>query len=171
MVRIAEQTVRQAFKDVPDVSIQEIDLVHLGGRALIVASIQSHRLIRPSEIGLIEDAIRRASEEEEVVLVIRNQRPYDLTRSGRIILGEMQLAPYTDKERKLLRTIKESVRQLGNMYVKNMDGIRRDDYWEIYVEILGDRLMRPEEVKELERKVSKEMKRADKDKSFGRGRN
>ncbi|MFC1833744.1 TIGR00341 family protein [Thermodesulfobacteriota bacterium] len=158
LVRIAEQTIRQAFKDVPDVSIQEIDLVHLGARALIVASIQSHRLIRPSEIGLIEDAIRRAAGEEEAVLVIRNQRPYDLTRNGRIILGEMQLAPHTDKERKLLRIIKESVRGLGNMYVKNVDGIRRDDYWEIYAEILGDRLVRPEEVKELERKISNEMK-------------
>lgn len=46
LVRIAERTLRQAFKDVSDISIQEVDLLHHDGRALIVASIQSHRFIR-----------------------------------------------------------------------------------------------------------------------------
>lgn len=69
----------------------------------------------------------------------------------------MQLSPHTEKEDKLLRLIKAPVCRLGNMYVKNVDGIRRDNFWEIYAEIVGDRLIRPEEVKELERKVSDEM--------------
>ena len=157
LVRIAEQILRQAFKDVPDVSIQEIDLTYFGGRALIIVSIQSHRLIRPTEIGLIEDAIKLVSKKENISLIIRNQRPYDLTRYGRIILGEMHLSPHSEKERKLLRIIKASMQQLGNIYVKNLDGIRREDYWEIYAEIVGERVVRPEEVKELERKVSDEM--------------
>ncbi len=157
LVRIAEQTLRQAFKDVADISIQELDLTYFSERPSIVASITSHRLIRPSEIGKIEDAIQSISKRDDVSLIIRNQRPIDNTRYGRILLGNMQLSPYTEKERKLLSIIKASVQQLGNIYVKNLDGIKRTDYWEVYAEIVGDRVMRPEEVKELEQKVSEEM--------------
>jgi uncharacterized hydrophobic protein (TIGR00271 family) len=158
LVRIAEQTLRQAFKDVPDISLEEVDLHYFDERPTIIATLQTHRSIRPTEVALIHDTIETISGRSNIGLIIRNNLPYDVTRRGRIILGEMQLDPYTPEERKLVRLIRQSIGRLGNIYVKNLDGIRRKDHWEMYVEIMGDRLIRPEEVKEIERKVSEGMK-------------
>ncbi len=158
LVRVAEQTLRQAFKDVPDISLDEVDLHYFDERPTIIATVQTHRMIRPTEVALIDDAIETISGRSNTGLIIRNNRPYDVTRRGRIILGEMQLDPYTAEERKLVRLVRESIHSLGNIYVKNLDGIRRKDHWEMYVEIVGDRLVRPEEVKDIEQMVSEAMK-------------
>jgi hypothetical protein len=158
LVRIAEQTLRQAFKDVPDISLEEVDLAHVAKRRTIIATVQCHRSIRPSEVALIEDAIKKSSGERNIGLIVRNHIPYDVTRRGRIIMGEMQLDPYTDEEHKISKLIRESVRKLGNIYVRNLDGLKRKDHWEMYVELLGDRLIRPDEVKRIEHKVSDAIK-------------
>jgi uncharacterized hydrophobic protein (TIGR00271 family) len=157
LVRVAEQTLRQAFKDVPDISLKELDLHYFDERPTIIASIQTHRTIRPTEVALIDDAIETISGRSNIGLIIRNHRPYDVTRRGRIILGEMQLDPYTEEERKISKLIRDAVRARGTLYVRNLDGIKRKDHWEMYVEIVGDRLIRPEEVKEIEQKVSEGM--------------
>jgi hypothetical protein len=157
LIRVAEQTLRQAFKDVPDMSLQEVDFARLADRPTIIASLQSHRAIRPMEVALIEDAIRNVSGERTIGLIIRTHIPYDVTRRGRIILGEMQLDAHNERERKLFRLVRESVGQLGNLYVKNVDGVKRKDYWELYVEILGDRVIRPDEVKRIEKEISDAM--------------
>lgn len=157
LVRVAEQTLRQAFKDVPDISLKELDLHYFDERPTIIASIQTHRTIRPTEVAMIDDAIETIAGRDNIGLIIRNHRPYDVTRRGRIILGEMQLDPYTAEERKIVKLMSDSVRRLGNIFVRNLDGIRHKDHWEMYVEIVGDRLVRPDEVKEIEQKVSEEM--------------
>jgi uncharacterized protein DUF389 len=154
LVRVAEQTLRQAFKDVPDVWLQEVDLVNLSGKTVILASLESHRVFLPGEVELMEKAIKRESGEKNFQLVLRCQLPYDVTSKGRILLGDSHFAPDTEEKLEIRDLIRKSVEQLGNLYVDDLDGVRRKSHWDFYVEVVGDRLIRPAEVKEIERRVS-----------------
>lgn len=158
VVRVAEQTLREALKGLPDLWVIDVDMSRTERRTLIIATVQSHRKFLPEEVKAIEDAINQRLNGPNIALVMRCQIPYDVTSHGRILLGDRPFNPDNADEEKILRFIHRSVRNLGNLFVTNMDGVRREDYWEVYAEIQGERVITRSEVKQVEEEVSAALK-------------
>jgi len=158
VVRVAEQTLREALKGLPDLWMIDVDLTHTENRPVIIATVQSHRAFVAEEVKSIEDAINQRLNGPIIRLIMRCQIPYDVTSRGRILLGDRLFDPENADEQKMLRFIHRSVANLGNLFVTNMDGVRRGDYWEVYAEIQGERVVTRSEVKQVEEEVSAALK-------------
>jgi len=154
IVRVSEQTLREALRGLPDLWLIDVDLTHFEKRPVIIATVRSHRAFVPEEVRLIEKAIHRRLNDPNIRLVLRCQVPYDVTSHGRILLGDRPFDPQNEDEQKMVQIIHESFRKLGNIFVSNMDGAWRKDHWEVYAEIQGERVVTPDEVKQIEKEVA-----------------
>ena len=159
MVRIAEQTIRDALRKLPNSWLVDVDLTHVKKQPVIIATLLTHRQTLPSEVKALEELINTRLGEPKVMLVVRSQIPNDVTSRGRILLGNLTFNPQNDEEGKMVRLVNESVGKLGKLFVSNMDGVWHKDHWELYAEIQGERVITESEVSRIEKQVSAEIKK------------
>jgi hypothetical protein len=159
VVRIAEQTIRDALRGLPNSWLVDVDLTHVKKQPVIIATMLTHRRTLPREVKALEEAINSRLGEPKVMLVVRSQIAYDVTSRGRILLGKHTFDPNNEEEGKIVRLVSESVGKLGKLFVSNMDGVWHKDHWELYAEIQGDRVMTEPEVSQIEKQVSAEIKK------------
>jgi hypothetical protein len=137
VVRIAEQTIRDALRGLPNSWLVDMDLTHVKKQPVIFATTLTHRRTLPREVKALEEAINKRLGEPKVMLVVRSQIAYDVTSHGRILLGKLGFDPLNVEEGKMVRLVSESVSKLGRFFVSNMDGAWHKDHWELYAEIQG----------------------------------
>ncbi len=160
VVRVAEQTIRDALRGLANAWLVDVDLAHVKKQPVIIATLLAHRRTLPREVKAIEELINRRLGEPKVMLVVRSQIAYDVTSRGRILLGDLTFDPKENEEHEMMvRLVSESVSKLGKLFLSNMDGAWQKDHWELYAEIQGDRVITESEVSRIEQQVSAEIKK------------
>lgn len=157
VVRLAEQALRDALRGLPNSWLVDVDLTHIKKQPVVIATMLTHRRILPNEVKLFEQVINKRLGEPKILLVVRCEIAHDVTSRGRVLLGNLTFDPDNEEEGKILHLVQESVKKLGRLFVSNMDGVRRKDYWELYAEIQGERVITESEVKRIEQHVSAEI--------------
>jgi len=162
-LQIAEQVLREKFEELQDkglyLDLDSLDLVELPHCAILIASIQSSRSLTPIEVARFERAIQERSGDKQVRLLIRLDDLVDLTSKGRILYGKAHFGNLSAKDvadrEDLERNVKTEITRFKDMFATNVDAVKRGGGWSVRAEVVGPRVLRPPEVKLIEKRVSK----------------
>ena len=86
-IQASEQILREMFSTRPHLLLLDVDLLHLGGEPVILASVQTPRPLLAQEVAEFESAIQKRLDEPKLRLLVQCQVPVDVTSRGRILLG------------------------------------------------------------------------------------
>ncbi len=159
-IQIAEQVLREMLENYKGLylDLENLNLVQLPNGAVVVASIQSGRALTPVEVSRFEKAIQERLGDEKVRLLIRSDDLTDVSSKGRVLYGKAHFGGLskTDKAmaEALEREVKKAIMGLNNMFAPNIDAIPGDDVWLVRAEVVGPRVLRPDEVRLIEKRVA-----------------
>ncbi|EFL53160.1 conserved hypothetical protein [Solidesulfovibrio fructosivorans JJ]] len=153
-LQLAEQTLRELFSTRPQLLLLDVDLVHIAGDPVILATLQSPRPLVAKEAQAFEQAIRDRLGDPRIRLLARCQVPVDVTATGRILFGRAHFGPPTPEADKVAAALRQDVQALPNMFVTSLDVVRKDDGYAARAEVVGPRLLTPKEIRDIETRVT-----------------
>lgn len=153
-LQLAEQTLRELFSTRPQLLLLDVDLVHILGNPVILATLQSPRPLIPQEAREFEAAIRDRLGDPSIRLLARCQVPVDVTATGRILYGKAHFGPEDVQAKAVGACIRRAVEALPDMFVTSLDVVRGEDGFQARAEIAGARLITPKEITAIEAKAA-----------------
>ncbi|MGD9610511.1 MAG: DUF389 domain-containing protein [Desulfovibrionaceae bacterium] len=152
-LQLAEQTLRELFSTRPQLLLLDVDLVHILGDPVILATLQSPRPLIPLEAKAFEQAIRDRLGDPTIRLLARCQVPVDVAADGRILFGRAHFGPVDPSAKAVEAATRRAVESLADMFVTAMDVVRTADGFQARAEITGTRLITPRELRDIETRV------------------
>jgi len=152
--QLAEQTLREIVSAMPQILLLDVDLVHMAGEPVILATMQSPRTLIPSEISGMEKTLRDRLGEADIRLLARCQTPEDVAADGRILFGRAHFGPKDAPSEAVAGDLRAALARVPEMFVTAMDVVRDGQGYLARAEIVGTRLITPAEVKEVENRAS-----------------
>jgi len=160
MVQIAEQAIRDILVDRPDIILEDVRSVRFPSGLVVVASIQSPFRPVAAQVQRVEQLIRQRLGRSDVTLLVRSVESFDTTSTGRVLLGEAHFAKIPDDQRAAAANIEASLRSQiekgGELFVTNVDAVKRDARWIVRAEVVGPRVPTPLQVKAIETVLTKQ---------------
>jgi len=153
-IQLAEQTLREELSARPELLLLDIDLVHILGDPVIVASIQSSRPLVPFEVRQFERAIQDRLGDPGIKLLARCQVSQDVAADGRILYGSAHFGPQPEIAGKIKDRASKSIEDSGEFFVTAMDVVKHGDVWDVRAEVAGTRVIMPKELAEIEKSVA-----------------
>ncbi|MEJ2589729.1 MAG: hypothetical protein P8165_19530 [Deltaproteobacteria bacterium] len=148
-LQLAEQVLREIFVNYPNLYLDNLDLVELSNKPV-------------SEVAKFQAAIRQRLGDETVRLLLRCDDLVDVTSKGRILYGRAHFGQLSPQEEGIQKNIEYAIRsqvmRLGNMFAPNVDAQKRNGKWHVRAEVVGPRVLAPEEIKTIEQRVSDAVK-------------
>ncbi len=153
-LQLAEQTLREELSARPELLLLDIDLVHILGDPVVVASIQSSRPLIPFEVGQFERAIQNRLGDPSIRLLARCQVSQDVAADGRILYGGAHFGPQPEMAEKIKARTSQSIQDSGEFFVTAMDVVKHGNVWDVRAEVTGARIITPGELAEIEKSVA-----------------
>ena len=160
-IQIAEQVLREMLENYKRLylDLDNLDLVQLPHGAVVVASIQSSRTLTPHEVSRLEKAIQDRLGDDKVRLLIRSDDLTDVSSKGRVLYGKAHFGGLSKEDKAtgeiLESQMKEEIRRIKNMFAPNVDAVPKGDIWLVRAEVVGPRVLRPDEVRLMENRVGR----------------
>lgn len=156
LLQEAEQVARETVAARPELVLNDVELVELPSGAVVIFSIQTPREPSTDAIATFERRLRERLRDEQIHVVVRTVDSRDATRKGRILFGESHFGEFTPEQAAAQAAVEDAVRRslqaAPDTFVLAVDAIRRDDAWLVRAEVVGPRVLTPEEVRGAEKK-------------------
>lgn len=157
--QFAEQALREILISRPELELLDVDLLYFPAGPVILASIQGPRVLIPTEVQELEKAIQERLKDPNIHLMVRCLTTVDVDNKGRILYGWSHLGLPTPEEKELRdrieKAVREEFRRLANIFATNVDAAPKDDNWQVRVEVVGSRIISPNEASNMEKRVSR----------------
>lgn len=150
----ADQALWEIFAKRPQVRLLNVDIDHIAGDTVILASVQGERNLVPAEIKQIEDVLQRRLAKPALKLVIRCEVTTDMTSNGRILYGASHFGTPPKGVNVVDREMRKTLKASGKFHVTNLDSIWTGKHWSVRAEIYGRRVITPGEVKAAQEYVA-----------------
>ncbi len=155
MLQIAEQVARELLADIPNVVLDNVDLVSLPEASILVVSIQSPRPPLPEGIARAEGRLRERSGDSRLRLLVRVIESSDWTSKGRVLFGESHFGVHSPEEAAMEARVEQGAKRLieaGRPFiVTSIDAIPSDGGWAVRAATVGPRVPTPEDVRAIEK--------------------
>ena len=159
LLQQAEQVAREVVATRPDINLKDVELVKLATGPVVIVSIESPRPPGPARIARFEELLRERLGEESVRVVVRAAESMDITSKGRVLFGAAHFAAASPDDAERQRTVEDTVRRelqsLPNTLVTAIDAVRRESGWAVRTEVVGPRVLAPNEVHGIEERSGK----------------
>ena len=160
--QIAEQVLREILEEYPGFYLVNLDQVELSNEAVLIASMQSSRTLIPDEVARFEKAIQERLGDKDVRLLVRSDSQIDISSKGRILYGRAHFGHLSSEamafQDSLEQRVKAEIMRMKDMFVPNVDAVKKKGGWYVRAEVVGPRILTPSEVNRLEKRVSKAIK-------------
>ncbi len=157
-LQLSEQVLREIFEDYPNLYLDNLSLVELSNKPVLVATVQTSRTLLPIEVEEFQGAIRRRLGDETIRLLLRCQDLIDVTGKGRILYGRAHFGDLSSQEKAMQENVENAVTtqvtKIDHMFAPNVDAQKRGGKWHVRAEVVGPRVLKPSEIKFIERRVS-----------------
>ena len=157
LIKTAEQVIREYMDTQPALYVEEINLVPIADRSLILATLFGMRKVNSDEVQNLEVAIRRRAGDDAIILAIRHIDVELQDRIGKVYYEWSTFQKLTpeqeiifEKTEDLLRTAFES----SEYFLTNNIITLRDGTYHILVELTGPKLYSHEELAVLREKLA-----------------
>ncbi|MDD2902584.1 MAG: DUF389 domain-containing protein [Syntrophales bacterium] len=158
-IQLAEQSLRETLASRPELNLMDVELVHFPSGPVILTTIQGSRVLIPFEVKKIEEAMQKRLQNPNIRLLVRCLTTVEVDAQGRILYGAAHFGVETPPEKalreKVENAVKEEFKQLPDVFLTNVDAIKRDGVWHVRVEAVGARVATTRNVRELEKAVSR----------------
>lgn len=154
-LQLAEQILRELFSTRPQLLLLDVDLVHVAGDPVVLASLQSPRALIPLEVKEFEKAIQDRLQDPRIRLLARCQVPLDVASNGRILFGSAHFGKPDPTAQAVEVSVRHAIESLPNVFVTALDAVRRQDGFAVRAEVTGTRLLTPNEIQTIEGDVSR----------------
>jgi uncharacterized hydrophobic protein (TIGR00271 family) len=159
LLQQAEQVAREVVATRPNIILKDVELVNFPTGPVLVVSIESSRAPTPDRIAQFEALMRERLGEQRARVVIRVAESADITSKGRVLYGEAHFGAEGEDEaqrgRVIERTVLANLQSLPNTFVTAIDAVRRESGWAVRAEVVGPRVLAPNEVRAAEERTAK----------------
>jgi uncharacterized membrane protein len=160
-VQAGEQALREILASYPVLHLLDVDLVHLPRGPVLLATIQGSRALVPEEIKAFQEKIRKRLHDPHLLLVIRYLTTSDMDAQGHVLYGNAHFSSQSPEEKALqeraTQVVREEFKELTSVFVTNVDAISKNDTWRVRVEAVGPRAVSPQELRRVEKAVSRRL--------------
>jgi hypothetical protein len=158
LIKAAEQTIREYMDTQPALYVEEINLVPISGKPLILATIFGMRKMKPEEIQKLEFKIQQRTGDDTITLAIRHSDVELQDRFGKAYYEWTTFQGLTPEQEIVLNKIEDFLRMEfdnSEYHLINNDFSIRDGIYHVLVELTGPKLYSHEELAELRKKLAK----------------
>jgi len=159
LLQQAEQVAREVVATRPNIILKDVELVNFLTGPVIVVSIESSRAPTPDRIAQFEALLRERLGEQRARVVVRVAESVDITSKGRVLYGEAHFGAESEDEvqrrRVIERTVLANLQGLPNTFVTAIDAVRRESGWAVRAEVVGPRVLAPNDVRAIEASTAK----------------
>ena len=159
LLQQAEQVAREVVATRPNIILKDVELVNFLTGPVIVVSIESSRAPTPDRIAQFEALLRERLGEQRARVVVRVAESVDITSKGRVLYGEAHFGAESEDElerrRVIERAVLASLQGLPNTFVTAIDAVRRESGWAVRAEVVGPRVLAPNDVRAIEASTAK----------------
>jgi uncharacterized hydrophobic protein (TIGR00271 family) len=161
MLHEAEQVTREVMAALPYMRFEDIQVVELASRPVLLVSVQSPRQITAAQVERFQNRLRERLGLADLRVDVRRTNTTDMTAKGPVLLGEAhfgiatpeEVAARTDAETRL----RAALEHRADFFVLGLDAVRGSTGWEARAEVVGPRLLAPAEIREIEERVGAEL--------------
>jgi len=160
-IQLAEQVLRELLEDYrgTHLDLDSINIVDLPHGSILVANLQGSRHITPFEVARFEKAIQERLGDQKVRLLIRSENVTDISSKGRVLYGRAHFGnlseQITEMQEKLEQEVKTRIERFPNMFAPNVDAEKRHGSWQVLAEVVGPRVLTPDEIRRVEKEASR----------------
>jgi uncharacterized hydrophobic protein (TIGR00271 family) len=148
--RYAEQVLLERLQHEPAVELVDVECGQVGDRSIVLATLQSIRVLSRHEIGRLEAAVRVRLEDPELELVVQFVPTVLGDRFGPILIGWTNVDATTPEESAALNEldgqIRAEVAKLPEVFPVAVHFNVREELWGVLVETTGPRTVTPDKV-------------------------
>lgn len=160
-IQVAEQALREILEEHPGLYLDNMDMQTMATGPVIIASIQSSRPLIPYEVNRFEKAMQRRVKNNKLRLLVRSNDLVDISSKGRILYGKAhygKLLPDEQKNQQQLELfVKQQLEHIKDMFVPNIDSVQQLDSWSVRAEVVGPRILKPSEIRQVEKRLQKRL--------------
>jgi uncharacterized hydrophobic protein (TIGR00271 family) len=161
ITRKAEQVLWEELSVRPGFEVMDVEFgQRLAGNS-IIATVKSYRQLRDDEVREIEEVLQERLKDSSIRLIVSTLSPTIVTSKGQLMYEWVNLKRLTlDKEKKMGEVnavIDRVFNEYHDLFPVNFNYVLKEDAWKILIEVVGARVMTPQEVAEINRKVSEEV--------------
>ncbi len=153
-LQVSEQTLRELFAKRPELLLMDVDMLDLAGEPVVLASVQSPRILLAHEISEFEDAIRKRLKDPKVRLLVQVQVPTDVTSRGRILLGSAHFGEQDKGAQEVKELVRRAITAGRKYFVTNIDSAWQKDHWLVRAEVFGEKVISPARIRMVEAQVA-----------------
>ncbi|MFN8643198.1 MAG: hypothetical protein U0802_16635 [Candidatus Binatia bacterium] len=148
----AEQVAREVAATRPDLTFNDLELLHVADRPVILISIASTREPTADDVARFETLLRQRLGQADLRIVVRRTTSTDVTSKGRILLGDAHFGAVADDPRRaeVERSVRANLEALPNTFAPAVDAARREGRWVVRAEVVGARVPPPADVRAVE---------------------
>jgi hypothetical protein len=157
LIKAAEQAIREYMDTQPALYVKEINLIPIGGRPLILATLFGLRKMSSEEIHNLEARIRQRAGNDTITLAIRHVDVELQDRFGKAYYEWATFQRLTPEQEMVFNEIEDFLRMEfdnSEYYLANNDFSIRDGTYHILVELTGPKLYSHEELAELRKELT-----------------
>ena len=157
LIKAAEQTIREYMDTQPALYVEEINLVPVADRPVILATLFGMRKMSAEEIQNLEAKIRQRTGDDTINLAIRHIDVEVHDRFGKAYYGWINLKGLTPKQENIFKKIQKLLMMEfdnGEHNLVNNDFSIRDGVYHVLIELAGPKLYSHAELSELRKKLA-----------------
>ena len=159
LLQQAEQVTREVASTRPNLHVADVQVVELEERPVVVILLESSREPKAKDVARFEKMLQERLGEPKLRVVVRRNTTTDLTSKGAILLGEAHFGAATPEEEARRDAAEQAVRSaieaLPSQFAEAVDAVLRDGAWTVRAEVVGPRVLTPDEVRAVEARSAK----------------
>ena len=157
ILKVAEQTIREYLASILGLYVEEINLITIREKPVILATVFGVRKLSPDEIKNIETRIWERVGDNNLQLVIRYIQTALHDRWGMSRYEWIWIEDMSSEQESLLEKFDEFIHESfknSEFFVVNVDYTMREGIYLVLVELVGPRLFSQKELVDLRKKLS-----------------
>jgi len=159
LLQQAEQVAREIASTRPTLQFLGIELVELASRPVLVVAIKSPHEPMAGEVAKFEKILQERLHETSLRVVVRRTTTTDLSSKGPILFGEAHLGATTPEselqQAQAEATVRAGIEAIPNCFAPAVDAVFYEGAWTVRAEVVGPRVMTPQEVRAIEQLSAK----------------
>ncbi|WP_421903209.1 DUF389 domain-containing protein [Maridesulfovibrio sp.] len=150
----AELLLRSIMSEYPWYTLSGINYAKLKSGPGLIIEISGPERPMPESVEKLENMLRKNTRVNDLSLIIRYYKSYDITRNGRNLFG----VHYSGKESPQAKEIEQQtiklIDEIRNIFPIHVEAQQMKNGWKIMADVTGARLVQSKEIKKIEEKLA-----------------
>ncbi|NDV22927.1 DUF389 domain-containing protein [Desulfovibrio sp. JC022] len=150
----AELLLRSVMSEYPWYTLSGINYTKLKSGPGLIIEISGPERPMPESVEKLEGMLRKNTEVDNLSLIIRYYKSYDITRNGRNLFGIHYSGTESPQAKKIEKETAKLIGGIRNIFPIHVEAQQIKKSWKIMADVTGARLVQSKEIKKIEKKLA-----------------